>query len=102
MGIVTHNTEAMRTWSGNITNSSNEYKDYISSLYNLVDTLVAADFTGGLSKDFENSVLDKREEFNRLAEVLEECSDLISKTSEGIDNDEAELKASIERHNSFN
>ena len=102
MGVVTHNTESMRAWSGNITNSANEYKDYISSLYNLVDTLVSADFTGGLSKDFESSVLDKRDDFNRLGEVLDECADLITKTSNSIDNDEAVLKARIESHNSFN
>ena len=102
MGVVTHNTDAMRTWSGDITNAANDYRDYINSLYNLVDTLVSADFTGGLSKDFENAVLDKRDDFNRLGEVLDECSDLIDKTSTTIDNDEEELKASIESHNSFN
>ncbi len=101
MGIVTHNTDSMRSWSGNITNSSNEYRDYISSLYNLVDTLVSADFTGGLSQDFESSVLEKREDFNRLAEVLDECSDLITKTSNTIDSDEAQLKAQIQSHNTF-
>ena len=101
MGIVTHNTDSMRSWSGNITNSSNEYRDYISSLYNLVDTLVSADFTGGLSQDFENFVLGKREDFNRLSGVLEECADLISKTSTAIDNDEAELKAHIQSSDSF-
>lgn len=102
MGVVTHNTESMRTWSGNITNSANEYRDYISSLYNLVDTLVSADFTGGLSKDFESSVLEKRDDFNRLSETLDDCADLITKTSTTIDNDEAELKARIQSHDSFN
>ena len=101
MSVVSHNTESMRTWSGNITNAVNEYNEYISSLYSLVDNLVSSDFTGGLSQDFENFVLGKREDFNRLSGVLEECADLISKTSTAIDNDEAELKAHIQSSDSF-
>ncbi len=102
MAIVSHNTEAMKSWSGIITNSAAEYDELINSLYNLVDNLVAADFTGGLSQDFENSVLEKRDEFHKLSELLGECSELISKTSSSIESDEAELKSRIQSHNMFN
>lgn len=98
MGIVGHNTELMQSWSGNIKNSAEEYRELISSLYNLVDNLVASDFTGGLSQDFENAVLNKRDDFNRLSDILEECADLISNTSSKIESDEESLSAQIQNH----
>lgn len=102
MEVVSHNVEAMRAWSGNINNASTDYKDYINNLYTLVDNLVSSDFTGGLSKDFETLVLDKRQDFIRYADVLEECAELIDKTSSSIESDEDALRSRIQSHDVFN
>ena len=102
MEVVSHNVEAMRAWSGNINTASSDYSDYIKNLYTLVDNLVSSDFTGGLSQDFENLVLDKKDDFMRYSEVLEECAELIDKTSTNIENDEEELRSRIQNHDVFN
>lgn len=99
--VVGHNTEVMRQWSGNIINSAKEYDDLINSLYNLVDSLVGSEFTGGLSTDFEESVLRQKDNFRRLSETLQECADLISNTSNKIDDDEAYLRSQIQNNSVF-
>lgn len=99
--IVGHNTEAMREWSGNIETSAQEYDQLISSLYSLVDNLVSTEFTGGLSQDFEESVLNKKDDFMRLSQTLNDCAELVKTRSSRIDDDEAELKSQIQSSSMF-
>ena len=48
--IVSHDTNAMRTWSNNVDQNSGDYDDLISKLYALVDQFVGSpQFKGGLS-----------------------------------------------------
>lgn len=99
--FVGHNTQEMRDWSSDVENCADEYKDSIESLYNLIDGFVASDFTGGLSGQFQSSVLEQRDRFNSLAEVLQEISDCIKQTSSVIDDDEAELKQMMDNSSVF-
>jgi len=101
MNSVGHNTGAMRTWSGDMNKASEDYNALVDDLYHNVDDLVSVEFTGGLSKDFENDVLDKREAFNSLSRTLVECADLINSTASSIDADEEALSARIKSNNNF-
>lgn len=98
---VGHDTSVMRVWSGNISNSARDYDDAIKKLYSIVDNLVTAEFTGGLSKELETAILNQRQTFNEVTRTLEECAELITQTSNSIDEDEAMLKASIDSSNLF-
>ena len=40
--IVSHDTNAMRTWSNNVDQNSGDYDDLISKLYALVDQFVGS------------------------------------------------------------
>lgn len=95
MAVVGHDTEAMRQWSGNIERCAEDYDNLIKQLYNTVDALVTTEFTGGLSKDFENAVMDQRANFFSLVDTLRECAEVVSNTSASIDEDEAYLKSQI-------
>ena len=58
--IVSHDTNAMRTWSNNVDQNSGDYDDLISKLYALVDQFVGSpQFKGGLSEEFFNVVINK-------------------------------------------
>ena len=50
MGITAYDTEQMRSYSGNIEECANIYKDNVDYLYRLVEELVADDFTGDVAK----------------------------------------------------
>lgn len=89
--FVGHNTGEMRNWSDDMGNLSQEYDNLIRSLYNLVDNFVAADFTGGLSTQFQSTVMAQRDHLNGLTEFLQEVSDCIKQTSSIIDRDEEDL-----------
>lgn len=95
MAVVGHDTEAMRQWSGNIERCAEDYDSLIKQLYSIVDALVATEFTGGLSKEFENAVIDKKANFFSLVDTLRDCADVVSNTSKSIDEDEAYLKGQI-------
>ena len=90
--FVGHNTQEMRNWSNDIVNAAQEYDALIKSLYSLVDNFVSSDFTGGLSGQFQASVMNQREHLNGLTEVLQEVSECVGQRSNIIDQDEEELK----------
>ena len=95
MAVVGHDTEAMRQWSGNIERCADDYDALIKQLYNTVDSLVTTEFTGGLSRDFEGAVMDQRANFFSLVDTLRDCADVVSNTSNSIDEDEAYLRSQI-------
>ena len=45
MGITAYDTEQMRSYSGNIDEAANTFKDNVDLLYRTVEELVADDFT---------------------------------------------------------
>lgn len=96
---VGHNTGEMRKWSGDINKASEEYNDLVNDLYKNVDVLVSSEFTGGLAKEFENDVLDKRQDFLNLSTILNEASELISSTASSIDEDEEYLASRFKSNN---
>lgn len=99
---IGHNIYEMRIWSGNISDSAKEYDDAIKKLYSIVDNLVTTEFTGGLSKELEEVILNQRQTFNDVTRTLEECAELIVQTSNKIEDDEVMLKASFESSNILN
>lgn len=100
MAIVSHDTDMMRDWSTNVEERANDYDTLVNRLYTLVDQFVgSADFKGGLSTDFENTVVSQKPEFMRYSETFRECVDLIKQTATSIDSDEAELQSSINSAN---
>ena len=101
MNSVGHDTGAMRTWSGDINKAADDYKGLVDDLYRNVSDLVSVEFTGGLSKEFENDVLDKRDVFDGLYQTLVDCADLINGTASYIDADEEALSARFKNNNNF-
>jgi len=100
MEIISHNTDAMRDWSGNIDEQANNYDTLIEDLYKLIDQFVGSeDFKGGLSTDFQDTVVAQKPEFLKYSETFRECVDLINKTATNIDDDEADLKNNISNSN---
>ena len=98
--IVSHDTNAMRDWSNNMEQQSGDYDDLISRFYALVDQFVgSAEFKGGLSEDFYNMVIDKRNEFERYSDTFRECAKILSGRADNIESDEAYMKAMFHRAN---
>lgn len=98
--IVSHNTELMRDWASRMGDKTNIYDEYVSNLYNLVEQFVGSeDFKGGLSTDFEETVLNQRPAFERYSSTFTECIELIKNTATNIDSDEAELRTAIQQNN---
>lgn len=97
MGTIGHDTDMMRDWSGNIENCASEYDGMITALYGTVDEFVSSDFTGGIAKELENSILSQRENFKKLSNFLNEVADLVTATSRSIDSDTEDLKQMIDR-----
>ncbi len=100
MSIVSHDTEQMRNWSGNMENQANDYDSLINRLYAIIDGFVGSpQFKGGLSSDFLDKVLSKKSAFMQYSETFRDCSELINSTAGRIDSDEEALKARIARAN---
>ena len=98
---VSHNTGAMRDWSGNINTAATEYDSDIRKLYSLVDSFVASDFTGGLSQQFADSVLNQRDKFYALKDTLEEIAKYVNGKADSIDDDDAMLSNEIKNNSIF-
>lgn len=97
---VSHNTEAMRSWSTNMNENADNYDMLVNRLYALVDQFVgSSDFSGGLSSDFMDKVLSQKPAFERFSTTFKECAKLINDRSRKIDSDEAELKSRIANAN---
>ena len=60
MGITAYDTEQMRSYSGNIDEAANTFKDNVDLLYRTVEELVADDFTGDVGEGFNEEVLSKK------------------------------------------
>ena len=91
--IVSHNTGAMRNWSSNMTSNAEEYDALINRLYSLIEEFTSSsDFSGGLSTDFYNAVVEKKSAFMSYSATFRECADLINKRAARIDSNEADLK----------
>ena len=100
MGTVSHNTGSMRNWASNMDSNAEEYDSLINRLYSLIEEFTnSSDFSGGLSTDFYNAVIDKKSAFMSYSTTFRECAQLINKTASRIDSNEAELK---NRFNSSN
>jgi len=92
-GTVSHNTGAMRNWSSNMTSNAEEYDALINRLYSLIEEFTgSSDFSGGLSTDFYNAVVEKKSAFMSYSATFRECADLINKRASKIDSNEADLK----------
>ena len=91
--IVSHNTGAMRNWSSNMTSNAEEYDALINRLYSLIEEFTSSsDFSGGLSTDFYNAVVEKKSAFMSYSATFRECADLINKRAARIDSNETDLK----------
>lgn len=100
---VSHDTNAMRTWSTNVDQHSGDYDDLVSKFYNLVDQFVGSpDFKGGLSEEFFNTVVSKRQVFESYSDTFRECAKYMNTKAGNIDSDEAQMKAMFNRANPLN
>ena len=99
MAQISHNTENMRKWSGDITEAQETFNSYYEKLYQIIERFGNEIFEGNLSKDFQDYVLDKKDKFKSLGETLGECAELVSKTSQKIDSDTESLKNDIKYKN---
>lgn len=99
-GTVSHNTGGMRNWASNMNDNAEEYDSLISRLYSLIDEFTnSSNFSGGLSTDFYNAVVEKKSAFMSYSATFRDCAELINKRASKIDSDEAELKNRFNRAN---
>lgn len=99
--ITVYDTEEMRSYSGNIGEAANMYKDNVDSLYRLVEELVADDFTGDVGTEFSEEVLSKKSYYLGMYETLEDCAGLIKEKSGIIDDNTQMLNNHIRSGNYF-
>lgn len=98
--IVSHDTNAMRTWSNNVEQSSGNYDDLVTRFYNLVDQFVGSpEFKGGLSEEFYNTVINQRQAFMNYSQTFRDCAEYMKTKAGNIDSDEAQMKAMFNRAN---
>ena len=100
--IVSYNTEQMREWSNKITNNNDSYFDNITKLFQEIESFVGSGFTGGLADEFLESFQDKKKYFIDNKDIIDECTELITKRANKIDSDEEELMNQIKNDTYFN
>ena len=101
MGITAYDTEQMRSYSGNIEECANIYKDNVDYLYRLVEELVADDFTGDVGTGFSEEVLSKKTYNMGMYDTLVDCAGLIKEKSARIDDNTQMLNNQIRSGNYF-
>lgn len=101
MGITAFDTEQMRSYSGNIEESANIFKDNVDLLYRLVEELVADDFTGDVGTGFSEEVLSKKTYYMGMYDTLVDCAGLIKEKSARIDDNTQMLNSQIRSGNYF-
>ena len=101
MGITAYDTEQMRSYSGNIEECANIYKDNVDYLYRLVEDLVADDFTGDVGTGFSEEVLSKKTYYMGMYDTLVDCAGLIKEKSARIDDNTQMLNNQIRSGNYF-
>jgi hypothetical protein len=101
MGITAYDTEQMRSYSGNIEESANIFKDNVDLLYRLVEELVADDFTGDVGTGFSEEVLSKKNYYLGMYDTLVDCAGLIKEKSGIIDDNTQMLNSQIRSGNYF-
>ena len=101
MGITSFDTEQMRSYSGNIEECANIYKDNVDYLYRLVEELVADDFTGDVGTGFSEEVLSKKTYYMGMYDTLVDCAGLIKEKSARIDDNTQMLNNQIRSGNYF-
>lgn len=101
MGITAFDTEQMRSYSGNIEECANIYKDNVDYLYRLVEELVADDFTGDVGTGFSEEVLSKKTYYMGMYDTLVDCAGLIKEKSARIDDNTQMLNNQIRSGNYF-
>lgn len=99
--IVSHNTELMRDWTGNLKNNTTVYDDLVNRMYTLIEQFAGSnDFKGGLSDEFVNVVLNRKQFFKDYSETFNECISVMNKTANKIDDDTNRL-ANMYNNNDF-
>ncbi len=99
-GIVSHDTDQMRTWSNTMDSNSGDYGSLIRTLYNLVEDFAnSPQFKGGLSSDFLERFTAQKGEFLKYETTFNECSELVKSRAQNIDSDEAYLHSRINSAN---
>lgn len=102
-GIVSHDTDQMRTWSSTMDGNSGDYGSLIRSLYNLVEDFAgSSQFKGGLSSDFLNTFQAQKGQYLKYETTFNDASELIKNRAANIDNDEAYLHSRINNGNPMN
>ena len=101
MGITAYDTEQMRSYSGNIEECANIYKDNVDYLYRLVEELVADDFTVDVGTGFSEEVLSKKTYYMGMYDTLVDCAGLIKEKSARIDDNTQMLNNQIRSGNYF-
>ena len=101
MGITAYDTEQMRSYSGNIEECANIYKDNVYYLYRLVEELVVDDFTGDVGTGFSEEVLSKKTYYMGMYDTLVDCAGLIKEKSARIDDNTQMLNNQIRSGNYF-
>lgn len=99
-GIVSHDTDQMRTWSSTMDGNSGDYGSLIRSLYNLVEDFAGStQFKGGLSSDFLNTFQAQKAQYLKYETTFNDASELIKNRAANIDDDEAYLHSRMNNGN---
>lgn len=100
MAIVSHDTNLMQNWSNNMQSNNSDYESLIRELYALVEEFASSDdFKGGLSTNFLENFLGKKQSFMDFSQAFNDTVDYIKSRARDIESDEAYLQSKIENNN---
>lgn len=103
MAVIGHNTQLMEEWTSNLDTKNNSYQDMIDELFNSVNTLVGSpEFMGGIPEHFQDSVLNKRANFNDYAETFADLCKFMSQKKVEIEDDTQVMVNQINNSSMFN
>lgn len=98
--IVSHDTSLMQNWSNTMQSNNSDYESLVRELYSLVEEFANSnDFKGGLSTNFLDTFLGRKQAFLDFAQDFNECSEYIKARARDIESDESYLKSKIESNN---
>lgn len=101
--IVSHNTDDMRTWSNNMGNTGEEYRNLVDELYTLIGDFAGSDdFKGGLATELSENIEAKKGEFLNYETTFHDSEEIVKNRAQHIDNDEAYLQSRINNNNPLN
>lgn len=100
-GTTLYNTDEMELWTGDMDKAGEAFESEVASLYNLIGSFLADDFTGDVSASLNDEVLQKRPYYENMRETIDAASQEVRKHAQTYTDNAERLKASIQNRTEF-